>query len=92
MRSTLKDTPGPLVRAWVNLEGKTLTQVALDAGLPPASCRIALRTAHYAGEAAIARFLGKAPEDLWPLRLADRAERKNKARQAAAHREKRSAS
>ncbi|MGO1078292.1 helix-turn-helix domain-containing protein [Inquilinus sp. CA228] len=91
MRSTLKDTPGPLVRAWVHIKGKTLTQVAINAGLQPAACRIALGTAHYAGESAIAQYLGKTPEELWPRRLADRAERKNKAQRPAAHREKRSA-
>jgi Ner family transcriptional regulator len=91
MRSTPQDTPGPLVRAWVHMQGKTLTQVAIDAGLEPASCRIALGRAHYAGEEAVARFLGKTPEELWPRRLADRAERKNKARRPAAHREKGSA-
>jgi Ner family transcriptional regulator len=92
MRSMPKDTPGPLVRAWVHIKGKTLTQIALDAGLQPAACRIALGTAHYAGEDAIARFLGTTPAEIWPRRLADRAKRKINPRSAAAHREKRSAS
>jgi Ner family transcriptional regulator len=91
MRSSLQDTPGPLIRAWVHMKGKSLTQIALDAGLQPAACRIALGTAHYAGEAAVAKFLGKTPEELWPRRLSVRAERKSSPRKLAAHREKRSA-
>lgn len=91
MGAETEDTPGPLIRAWVHIRGKTLTQLAIETGLQPAACRIALGTAHYAGEAAIARFLGKTPEELWPRRLADRAARQNTRRSVGAHRQKRTA-
>jgi Ner family transcriptional regulator len=86
----LQDTHPALIRAWVQMRGKTLTQVALEAGLPECSCRFALKHTHIAGELAIAACLGKTPQELWPARLA-RRESKPIARRRPAHRQKRRA-
>lgn len=86
----LQDTHPAMVRAWVQMRGKSLTQLALEAGLPECSCRAALTRTHVAGELAIAACLGKTPRELWPARIA-RRERKPTAQRRPAHRQKRRA-
>lgn len=56
------------IRAEVNKKGSTLTQLARDAGLPEAACRVALKTPYYHAEQAIARFLGRPAWAIWPER------------------------
>lgn len=50
------------------MRGVTLTELALNNGLPEAACRIALRKHHGPAEKVIAQFLGVAPLRLWPER------------------------
>ena len=50
------------------MRGKTLTELALDAGLQEAACRVALVRPHADGEAAIAKFLDIPAPTLWPGR------------------------
>ncbi len=56
------------IKAAVEKKGKTLTQLALDAGLESWACRHALGRRHKSGEEAIARFLGVPLWELWPAR------------------------
>lgn len=86
----LQDTHPALIRAWVHMKGKTLTQLAVEDGLSECSCRAALTRTHRAGELAIAKFLEKTPRELWPARIAKR-EAKPIARRQPAHRQKRRA-
>lgn len=56
------------IKAAVRMKGKTLTQLALDNGLPEWACRTALVRCHYDGQAAIASFLKLPAQALWPGR------------------------
>ena len=56
------------IKAQVHRQGATLEQLALDADLASAACRIALREPQLGGEIAIATFLGVDPAELWPGR------------------------
>ena len=56
------------IKAAVHRRGKSLRQLALDSGLEPSACRVALIRHHAAGEQAIADFLGISPRVLWPER------------------------
>jgi len=54
--------------AELHRRGMTLTELALRNGLPAGACRKARSIHHYPAQAAIAKFLGFKPEDLWPDR------------------------
>jgi len=56
------------IRAEIHRRGATLTKVAMDAGLDPSACRVALIRPLASGENAISRFLGVDPQILWPDR------------------------
>lgn len=56
------------IRAEVEKQGKTLTQLALDHGLPEWACRHALDRRHKPGEQVIAKFIGVPLWELWPDR------------------------
>ena len=55
------------IKAAVRKRGKTLTQLAREAGLTESACREALIRPMPAGNRAIANFLGCTVHDLWPL-------------------------
>ena len=57
-----------IIKAEVHRRGSTLRAIALAAGLDPSACSAAMSRRHIAGEQALARFLGVAPEVLWPER------------------------
>lgn len=59
------------IKAAVRMRGTTLTQLALDNGLPEWACRVALVRVHHDGQEAIARFLRMPPKALWPGRYHD---------------------
>lgn len=54
------------IKAAVRKRGKTLRQLALDAGLWESACREALIKPTTSGNRAIAAFLGCHVHDLWP--------------------------
>lgn len=54
------------VKAAVRKRGKTLTQLALEAGLSASACRTALLEPVPAGNRAIATFLDTPVQQLWP--------------------------
>jgi len=56
------------IKAEIERRGKTLTQLALDAGEPECTCRAALSRTYRKGERIIARFLGIPASHLWPAR------------------------
>lgn len=56
------------IKAAVHKAGQTLSQLALDAALPEAACRLALTRPYYHAEQAIARCLGRSAAELWPER------------------------
>ena len=56
------------IKAEVWKRGKTLSRIALDAGLDRSACRVALRRPYYAAEQAIAKCIGVAAHRLWPDR------------------------
>lgn len=56
------------IKAEVHRRKSTLTKIATDAKLDPSACRSALIRRHFAGEKALAAFLGLEPADLWPDR------------------------
>lgn len=56
------------IKTAVRMRGVTLTQLSRDNGLVPSACRHAVIQPHYAGEQAIAEFLGIAPQKIWPDR------------------------
>jgi Ner family transcriptional regulator len=56
------------IKASVRKAGKTLTQLALDAGLPECACRVALIRPYEAAERAIAAHLRLPLHTLWPHR------------------------
>lgn len=56
------------IKAEVHRRGTTLREISLAAGLHPKACTTALYRRHIAGEHALAKFLGFAPEVLWPER------------------------
>lgn len=57
------------IRAAVNKKGFTLASVSRAADLPEHACRAALQGRSRKGEAAIAKVLGLAPEQIWPSRF-----------------------
>lgn len=56
------------IKAAVEKKGKTLAQLALDAGLEDWACRHALGRRHRPGELAIAALIGVPVWELWPGR------------------------
>lgn len=60
------DWPGLV--AELHRRGMTLTGLAERNGLPANACRRVKTVSHYPAQEAIAKFLGHAPEDLWPDR------------------------
>lgn len=54
------------IKAAVRKRGTTLTKVSEDAGLGKSTCRVALQKPIPAGNKAIASFLGKPINVLWP--------------------------
>lgn len=56
------------IKVEVSRKGTTLRAISLAAGLDPSACSAALSRRHFAGEHALAAFLGVAPEVLWPDR------------------------
>lgn len=60
------DWPG--IVAELHRQGMTLTELAVRSGLPAGACRKVGTIKHYPAQEAIAKFLGCAPEDLWPDR------------------------
>lgn len=60
------DWPG--IVAELHRQGMTLTELALRNGLPADACRKAKYQCHYPAQDVIAKFLGTAPEALWPDR------------------------
>lgn len=56
------------VRAAVSKAGSTLAKVAEGAGLHVSTAQQALKRPCYAGEQAIARFLGVPAHHIWPAR------------------------
>lgn len=57
------------IRAAVIKAGHTLADLARKAGLPEYACRQALCGKNRAGEYAIAKVIGKTPEQIWPSRF-----------------------
>lgn len=56
------------IRAAVAKRGSTLPRLAEAAGLQAESVRYALKAPYYAGEQAIAAFLGVPAQEIWPSR------------------------
>ncbi len=56
------------IKAEIHRRGGKLTQIAVDSGLEPSACRVALVRRNFAGERAIAAFLAIPPVVLWPER------------------------
>lgn len=54
--------------AELHRQGMTLTELAKRNGLPEGACRKIPSARHYPAQEAVAKFLGFAPEDLWPDR------------------------
>jgi Ner family transcriptional regulator len=56
------------IKAAIRKTRVTLTQLALENGLPEASCRVALTRPRYWAEQVIAAYLDIPPFELWPHR------------------------
>lgn len=56
------------IKAEVHRRGMTLTELAIRSGLHPSILRKVKTMTHYAGQAALAAFIGQKPENLWPDR------------------------
>lgn len=56
------------IKASVHRQGMTLTELAIRNGLPAGACCKVVTVKHYPAQEVIAKFLGCAPEDLWPDR------------------------
>lgn len=56
------------IKAAVRKKGRSLTQLAQDAGLYASACRLAMTQPQFEGEQAIARFIGVPAHKLWPER------------------------
>lgn len=56
------------IKAAIRKTGVTLTQLALETGLPESACRVALHRPRYWAEQVIAAYLGVPPFELWPQR------------------------
>lgn len=60
--------------AWIDIKyevhnlGMTLTELAVRNGLHPSICRKVKNVTNYKAQAAIAKFIGRKPEELWPDR------------------------
>lgn len=64
------------IKALIAKRGSNLTEIALNADLPPSSCRVALLYAYSPrGDLAIAKFLKKPLHQLWPKRYSETGER-----------------
>lgn len=59
---------GPGILAAVKRKGKTLTALALEAGLHASACRTSIVRPYPKGDRVIASFLGQPLHDLWPDR------------------------
>lgn len=57
-----------MIRAEIKMKGRTLTDVARLYELSPKVVMMALKKPSLSGELAIADFLGKSLDDLWPER------------------------
>lgn len=62
----LKNAHAEDVKAAVRKRGKSLTEIARDAGLHDSTCRAALLRPIPAGNAAIAKFIDRSLNQLWP--------------------------
>lgn len=60
------DWPG--IKAELHRQGMTLTELAIRNGLPSGAVRKLQTVRHYPAQEVLAKFLGYAPEDLWPDR------------------------
>ncbi|MBI1407333.1 MAG: transcriptional regulator [Caulobacter sp.] len=69
----------------VRMRGKTLSQLALDAGLTESACRAALTRCVPKADKAIARFLGVSLHSLWPDRYDDEGGRISHVRDETTH-------
>lgn len=56
------------IKSEVHRRGMTLTELSVRSGLHPSILRKVKETKHYAGQAALAAFIDRKPEDLWPDR------------------------
>lgn len=56
------------IKAEVHRRGMTLTELAGRSGFHPSILRKVKTMTHYAGQDALAAFIGQKPEDLWPDR------------------------
>lgn len=56
------------IKAAIHRQGMTLTELAIRNGLPAGACRKLQTVKHYPAQEIVAKFLGFAPEDLWPDR------------------------
>lgn len=52
----------------VHRRGLTLTELAVRSGLHPSICRKVKHITNYKAQAAIASFIDRKPEELWPNR------------------------
>ncbi|WP_273794728.1 helix-turn-helix domain-containing protein [Brucella intermedia] len=56
------------IKSEVHRRGMTLTELAKRSGLHPSILRKVKTMTHYAGQEALAAFIGQKPENLWPDR------------------------
>lgn len=56
------------IKLEVHKKRMTLTELAIRNGLHPSICRKVKNMTNYKAQAAIAEFIGRKPEDLWPER------------------------
>ena len=63
------------IRAAVQRQGMTLTELARRNGLAENACRRVSYQPHYPAQEVIAAFLGMKPEELWPDRYPKRTAR-----------------
>lgn len=62
------------VMDWLDIKNEvhrrhmTLTELAIRSGLYPSICRKVKNITNYKAQAAIAEFIGRKPEELWPDR------------------------
>ncbi|WP_036765197.1 helix-turn-helix domain-containing protein [Paracoccus pantotrophus] len=56
------------IKAELHRRGMTLTELAKRNGMDPSTCRKVGSRTHFGAQAAIASFIDRKPEDLWPDR------------------------
>lgn len=56
------------IKAEVHRRGMTLTELSIQCGFHSSILRKVKSSTHYGGQAALARFINRRPEDLWPER------------------------